>query len=137
MGYRNAPSRLPLKFYDAQARNPEQGATMSTVSLQQERRSDPRYHIDWPVLVCGDSQGREFSGRGQNLSRSGALVVLPLSVPLRPGQTVQMTLQPRTPGSSGPSPKRGVETRTARVVRVQREPRFLDGLQMVGLRFAE
>jgi hypothetical protein len=105
--------------------------------LQQERRVDPRYNIDWPVSVWSEPQGRTFNGRGQNLSHSGVLVVLPLSVPLRPGQQVQMRIGPRMNTREPIDTKKEPATRAARVVRVQREPRFLDGLQMVGLRFAD
>jgi len=110
---------------------------MSTRMLHQERRTDPRYHIDWPISLLSDSQGRTYNGRGQNLSRGGALVVLPLSAPLCLGQQVRMRLHPILKGTHRPSGSRAAEVRPAKVVRVQREPRFLDGLQLVGLKFLE
>jgi c-di-GMP-binding flagellar brake protein YcgR len=110
---------------------------MTTMLLQQDRRADPRYHIDWAVSVSGDRAGRMFSGRGLDLSRGGALVVLPLSAPLRPGQEVQVRLQPRSLNMSAPETAPSSMVRNARIVRVQRGPRFLDGLQMVGLKFIQ
>ncbi len=111
---------------------------MATIP-EQERRIDPRYHIDWKVSLWNDPQGRVFNGRGQDLSRGGALVVLPMSVPLRPGQLVQMKLQPRAiqqvVSEAAEVSDTAAEVRDARVVRVQREPRFLEGLQLVGLKF--
>jgi c-di-GMP-binding flagellar brake protein YcgR len=108
---------------------------MTTMLLQQDRRSDPRYRIDWPVSISSERTGRTFKGRGQDMSHTGALVVLPLSAPLRPGQQVQVKTQRRSANSIVSEKARPPMLRTARVVRVLRGPQFLDGLQMVGLKF--
>ncbi len=102
---------------------------------QPERRAYPRYDIDWPVALYQKDRDRLINGRGQDLSRGGALVALPLSVPLRLGQEVEVRLQPRTGPTQTPGNPQTPQVHNARVVRVQRGPRLLDGLQLVGLMF--
>ena len=102
---------------------------------QQERRSHPRYRIEAPVTLLCEHRGTRFTGRGENMSQTGALVVLPLSVPVRQGQRVQVRLEPRfatTPTDEAPEPS---VPRRAHVVRVRRDATLLDGLQQVGLAF--
>ena len=102
---------------------------------QKERRAHPRYRIDWPVMLRQQGRGLRFSGRGHDLSRIGALVALPLSIPIRTGQRLAIELhRPKSAARPDPSPQEP-EVHDARVVRVQRSASFLDGLQLVGLTF--
>ncbi len=102
---------------------------------QEERRAHPRYSIDCPISLSPADLARVFGGRGQNLSHSGALVALPLSIPLRPGQDVEVKLHPRPNPMLTGGASQHAEVRNARVVRVQRGTTLFDGLQLVGLTF--
>ena len=99
-----------------------------------ERRTSPRCRIDWPVSLQLNGRSQVFGGRGRDLSHTGALVALPISVPLRPGQQTEVRLYPR-PHTAGGTPKNESERRCARVVRVDRRRTLLEGLQLVGLKF--
>ncbi|MBN1341366.1 MAG: PilZ domain-containing protein [Phycisphaerae bacterium] len=104
----------------------------------EERRTHPRYDIDWPVSIRPSDRARVFGGRGQNLSRCGALVALPLSIPIRPGQRMEVKLRASANPAMPEAPKDDTaEVRSASVVRVQRGTCFLDGLQLVGLEFED
>lgn len=100
----------------------------------QERRIHPRYGIDWPVALRPNDVAWTIGGRGQNLSRGGALVAVPLSIPVRAGQRLELEMRPRADQASHDI---APETREARVVRVQRGSCILDGLQLVGLTFED
>jgi hypothetical protein len=119
-------------------RSLDPASTEADMVGQQERRAHPRYQIDWPISLRQRQQGQLFNGRGHNLSKGGALVALPMSIPLRPGQEFEVTIQPH-PNLDPPEglPHAPGEVRNARVVRVQRAPRFLEGIQMVGLQFEQ
>ncbi len=104
---------------------------------EQERRIHPRYRIDWPISLSQRRRGRLYSGRGHNLSQGGALVALPMSIPLKPGQELEMKLHPRVKSESVHTSEQPKEVRKAQVVRVERASSFLDGLQLVGLKFED
>jgi len=102
---------------------------------QHERRGHPRYRIDSPVTLLCEEQGARFAGRGEDMSRTGARVALPLSVPIRRGQRVQMRLEPRFASTPTDETANSSTPRQAHVVRVRRDATLLDGLQQVGLAF--
>ncbi len=101
-----------------------------------ERRTSPRCRVDWPVSLQLNGRSQVFGGRGRDLSHTGALVAMPISVPLCPGQRTEVRLYPR-PNAAGGAPKTESERRCARVVRVDRGRTLLEGLQLVGLKFDE
>ena len=60
-----------------------------------DRRQFHRNQIDWPVSVYVPRLARFVNGRSVDVSQTGAKVSLPLSVPLAPGQLVELNF-PRT-----------------------------------------
>jgi hypothetical protein len=60
-----------------------------------DRRQFHRNQIDWPVSVYVPRLAMFVNGRSVDVSQTGAKVSLPLSVPLQPGQLVELNF-PRT-----------------------------------------
>jgi hypothetical protein len=60
-----------------------------------DRRRHVRNRIDWPVSVYHPRLGMFINGRSVNVSQSGAMLSLPIAVPIRPGQVVELNF-PRT-----------------------------------------
>ena len=60
-----------------------------------EQRKESRTNVSWPVSVWLPEANRFFNGRSANLSRSGALVHVPLSTPAHEGSLVELNF-PRT-----------------------------------------
>ncbi|MDD4891453.1 MAG: PilZ domain-containing protein [Phycisphaerae bacterium] len=60
-----------------------------------DRRRHQRNQIDWPVSVYHPRLGMFVNGRSVDVSQSGAKISLPIAVPLRPGQVVELNF-PRT-----------------------------------------
>lgn len=60
-----------------------------------DRRQHKRNQIDWPVSVYSPRLGMFINGRSVDVSSGGAKISLPIAVPLRPGQIVELNF-PRT-----------------------------------------
>jgi hypothetical protein len=98
-----------------------------------ERRFAKRYKLDWPVNLWHETTQRNYTGRSENISVSGALIQLPITVPIRMNEKIDIKF---------PTPETNEEPRypnkifTATVVRVNRGQSILDGSQSVAVRFS-
>jgi hypothetical protein len=83
-----------------------------------DQRRAQRANIDWPVSVWHRQAGQFFNGRGINVSATGALIELPLRIPVQPGQAIELNF----PRQGALASEKGVCARikAARVVRVDR-----------------
>lgn len=98
-----------------------------------EQRQAKRSAITWPVSVWHPQVERFYNGKSLNVSRRGALVLLPLRTPLREGQQLEMNF-PRCEPLAG---RKGgyARIKTARVIRIDRGKDLLDATVKVGLEF--
>lgn len=80
-------------------------------------------------------QGREqpLTVLGVDLSHGGACINVPMTAPLAEGSNIRVSI-PR-PGPQDPATARDSAQHDARVVRVDRASRLLEGLAVVGLQF--
>ncbi len=60
-----------------------------------EQRSDTRTKLSWPVSVWFPEMNRFFNGRSCNISKSGVLLNVPMTMPVRQGSIVEINF-PRT-----------------------------------------
>jgi hypothetical protein len=60
-----------------------------------EQRRERRTDLSWPVSVWLPEADRFFNGRSANISKTGALITVPLSTPAREGSVVELNF-PRT-----------------------------------------
>jgi hypothetical protein len=60
-----------------------------------EQRKATRNSISWPVSVWMPEANRFFNGRSTNISKSGVLLRVPMTMPVRPGHAVEINF-PRT-----------------------------------------
>ena len=83
-----------------------------------EQRRESRTNLSWPVSVWLPEANRFFNGRSANISKSGALVNVPISTPAHEGSMVELNF-PRTDVLAG---EKGQYARLkkGRVVRVDR-----------------
>jgi len=93
-----------------------------------ERRRSQRMAIDSAVCLWHPTIEQFVNGRGVDISRHGAAVDLPVSVPVSAGQLVDINFV-------APKDRTEKPTRSARVVRVSRD-RVLEGVQRLGLEFS-
>ena len=100
---------------------------------QDDRRAARRYPLQWQVCVWHEASKRFFNGRSDNISGSGALIYLPLTVPVRLNERVEVNFP--SPGISG-SDRHPARIFTAKVVRINRPQSILDGRQAVAVNFA-
>lgn len=60
-----------------------------------ENRKDVRTELAWPVSVWLPDSNRFFNGKSRNISKSGAMLSLPMTAPVRTGHLVEINF-PRT-----------------------------------------
>ncbi|HUT29394.1 MAG TPA: PilZ domain-containing protein [Sedimentisphaerales bacterium] len=60
-----------------------------------EQRKHTRTNLSWPVSIWLPEANRFFNGRSANISKTGVLVSLPMTTPVRPGHLVEVNF-PRT-----------------------------------------
>ena len=60
-----------------------------------EQRKESRSTLAWPVSVWLPEANRFFNGRSCNVSKTGVFLRLPLTAPIRTGQTAELNF-PRT-----------------------------------------
>jgi len=98
-----------------------------------EQRKSTRTEVSWPVSVWLPEANRFFNGRSANISKTGVMVRLPVSTPLRSGHVVELNF-PRTMTLAR---KKGgfARIKSGKVVRVERG-RLLDDANVgVGIIF--
>lgn len=103
---------------------------MTTVT-ETERRGSRRFVLDWPVCLWHQGTNRFYSARSVNISATGALIQLPLSVPIRAGEQVEVNLAV----PKGPAAPKHSKVFSASVVRVNRGESLLNGRQSVAMKF--
>ena len=60
-----------------------------------EQRKNSRTELSWPVSLWLPEANRFFNGQSANVSKTGVFVMVPMTTPVRPGQTVEINF-PRT-----------------------------------------
>ena len=60
-----------------------------------DQRKHNRTNLNWPVSVWLPQANRFFNGRSTNISKTGVLVSLPMTTPVRLGHKVEINF-PRT-----------------------------------------
>ena len=100
-----------------------------------EQREAERLNVDWPISVWHPKASRFFNGHSVNVSRKGALVLLPLKTPIREGQELEVNF----PRSEKLADDKGAAARikSARVVRIDRYETLTSATVKVALTFAE
>ncbi len=103
-------------------------------SSRRERRINPRYQLATGVRFLHGPSRRDFPARCVDISKSGLMMYVPAAVPVKPGQTVRLTLggidAQQLAGLSG-TPIEGT------IVRVDRQALLAGGHLAVGVRFAQ
>ncbi|NLE29880.1 MAG: PilZ domain-containing protein [Phycisphaerae bacterium] len=102
------------------------------VVADNERRIAKRYKLDWPVNFWHESTQRNYTGRSDNISVSGALIQLPLTVPIRLNEKIEIKFP--TPENKD-EPQYPNKVFSAKVVRVNRGQSILEGNQSVAVQF--
>lgn len=62
-----------------------------------EQRRESRAKLSWPVSIWIPEVHRFFNGRSDNVSKSGVFFRLPLTAPIKTGNTIEINF-PRTEG---------------------------------------
>jgi hypothetical protein len=83
-----------------------------------ENRRDVRTDLAWPVSVWLPESNRFFNGKSLNISKSGALLALPMTAPVRTGHLVEVNF-PRTM-TLAKQKGQFARVKVARVVRIDR-----------------
>jgi len=99
---------------------------------EQERRTSKRIKLDWPVSLWHGPTERFYSACNVNISSTGALVEVPLTVPVRISDSVQFSFLPSEVKKTDESP---AKVFSGQVVRVNRGQSILQGYQSVALKF--
>jgi len=99
---------------------------------QDDRRTAKRYPLQWQVCLWHEASKRFFSGTSANISRTGALLYMPLTAPINLNEKVEVNFpSPQLPESD----RYPAKTFSAKVVRVNRPQSILQGRQAVALQF--
>jgi hypothetical protein len=83
-----------------------------------EQRKHTRTDLSWPVSIWLPNANRFFNGRSSNISKTGALLSLPITTPVRAGQNVEINF-PRTTALAKEK-GRFARIKSGKVVRVER-----------------
>jgi hypothetical protein len=100
-----------------------------------EQRKSTRTEVSWPVSVWLPEANRFFNGRSANISKTGVLLRLAATTPLRSGHIVElnfprtMTLARRKGGFA--------RIKSGKVVRVERDRLMDDATVAIGVVFEQ
>ena len=99
-----------------------------------EQRMDARTDLAWPVSMWLPEASGFFNGRSANISKTGAMVTVPMSAPVQEGHIVEINF-PRT---SALALQKGTYARikSGTVVRVERKSMMDDASIGVAVQFA-
>lgn len=98
-----------------------------------EHRKEARTQVNWPVSVWVPAANRFFNGKSANISKTGVYIRMPMTVPMRAGQVVELNF-PRTEVLA--KEKGGFSRiKTGKVVRVDRKGLTDDANIGVGIAF--
>ena len=98
-----------------------------------EQRKINRSNLSWPVSIWVPDDNRFFNGRSCNISKTGVFIRLPMTVPVRPGHTVELNF-PRTVALAR---EKGqfARIKSGKVVRVDRQNMLREAEIGVGVAF--
>ncbi len=98
-----------------------------------EQRKTSRSNLSWPVSIWVPDANRFFNGRSCNISKTGVFIRLPMTVPVRPGHTVELNF-PRTVALAR---EKGqfARIKSGKVVRVDRQNMLREAEIGVGVAF--
>ncbi len=99
-----------------------------------ERRINTRYQLATGVRFLHGLSQRDFPARCVDISKSGLLMYVPASAPVKPGHAVRLTL-----GGVDLDELAGLSDATVdgTIVRVNRQTLLANGYVAVGVRFAQ
>ncbi len=108
--------------------------TVETAESLVENRRFSRTDLTWPVSLWLPEANRFFNGKTINVAKGGALLSLPMSVPVKPGHVVEINF-PRTMSLAQ---KKGqfARIKTGKVLRVERDSITTDATIGVAIQFA-
>ena len=100
-----------------------------------EQRKESRSTLAWPVSVWLPEANRFFNGRSCNVSKTGVFVRLPLTVPIRSGDIVELNF-PRT---TDLAKEKGqfARIKKGKVVRIERKNMLATAEIGVGIAFQQ
>lgn len=98
-----------------------------------EQRRESRTDLSWPVSVWLPEADRFFNGRSANISKTGALITVPLSTPAREGSIVELNF-PRT-DTLAQEKGQYARIKRGRIVRVDRRNTLDDASIGLGIAF--
>jgi hypothetical protein len=98
-----------------------------------EQRQDIRQDLSWPVSVWLPEANRFFNGKSVNVSRGGALISVPLTTPVHPGNEIEINF-PRTM-TLAKQKGQYARIKNAKVVRVDRNQMLQDGTLGMAVQF--
>ncbi len=98
-----------------------------------EQRKDARSKLSWPVSVWLPEANRFFNGRSCNISKTGVLLRLPLTTPIRTGHLVEINF-PRT-AALAMEKGQFARIKGGKVVRIDRHNTLEDAEIGVGIAF--
>lgn len=98
-----------------------------------EQRKEARTDLSWPVSIWLPEANRFFNGRSDNISKTGVLTVVPVTMPVRVGQIVEINF-PRT---SVLAKQKGqfARIKSGKIVRVERSDMLKDANIGVAITF--
>jgi len=98
-----------------------------------EQRKSTRTNLSWPVSVWLPEANRFFNGRSTNISNSGVYVAVPMTMPVRAGNVVEINF-PRTMALAR---KKGqfARIKSGKVVRVERRNMLKDANIGIAIQF--
>jgi hypothetical protein len=98
-----------------------------------EQRKEQRTNLSWPVSVWLPQAGRFFHGRSANISKLGAFICVPMTMPVRKGDMVEMNF-PRT-DALAEEKGQFARIKRGRVVRIDRNHSLQDAMVGLGIAF--
>ncbi len=98
-----------------------------------EQRRHTRTELCWPVSIWLPEANRFFTGRSSNISKTGVFITVPMTMPIRMGNTVEVNF-PRTEALAR---EKGqfARIKTGKVVRVERKDILKDANIGVAIAF--
>jgi len=104
-----------------------------TMDTLVEQRRESRTELSWPVSVWLPEADRFFNGRSANISKTGALITVPISTPAREGSVVELNF-PRT-DALAQEKGQYARIKKGRIVRVDRRRTLDDASIGLGIAF--
>jgi hypothetical protein len=98
-----------------------------------EQRRESRTDVSWPVSVWLPEANRFFNGRSTNISKMGAFITLPMTMPVQPGNVLEINF-PRTV-SLAKQKGQFARIKRGKVVRIERKNTLKDASIGVGIAF--